>query len=170
MNKSELRRTLKQRRLEMSNAEHTVKSREIVERLKAAVDWSGVQTVHFFEPIGELLEADISGLITELEDNYPGISLFAPRQIKGQWEMISLKAGQAPERFDVIIVPMLGFDPKSLHRIGYGGGYYDKFLAGQPKARKIGVCFEAGKTDRIPSESHDVPVDLIVTEAGTYPS
>jgi 5-formyltetrahydrofolate cyclo-ligase len=62
---------------------------------------------------------------------------------------------------------MLGFDA-SLHRIGYGGGYYDRFLADQPKAKKIGVCYEVSKVGKIPAEPHDVPLDFIVSESHTY--
>jgi 5-formyltetrahydrofolate cyclo-ligase len=69
--------------------------------------------------------------------------------------------------FDVIIVPMLGFDT-SLQRIGWGGGYYDKFLATQPKAKKIGVCYSIGEVERIPAEPHDIPLDMIMTERHTY--
>ncbi len=78
--------------------------------------------------------------------------------------MIGTHGGELPEQFDVIIVPMLGFDPKTMHRIGYGGGFYDKFLATQPHAKKIGVCFDLGKVDHIETEAHDVPLDLIITE------
>jgi 5-formyltetrahydrofolate cyclo-ligase len=71
--------------------------------------------------------------------------------------------------FDVIIVPMLGFDA-SLQRIGWGGGYYDKFLAAQPQAIKIGVCYSIGEVEHIPAEPHDVPLDMIVTERHTHKS
>ena len=65
---------------------------------------------------------------------------------------------------------MLGFNSKALHRIGYGGGYYDKFLATQPQAQKIGVCFEQGKLAQIPAELHDIPLDVIITENHIYRS
>lgn len=168
MTKTELRRQLKQARLGLSDDEHALKSRAIVDRLKKLVDWSVVRTVHYFEPIDGLQEVDISDLVTCLEDNYPKVQLFTPRLIDGAWQMISIKDQAPPAGFDIVLVPMLGFDPPTLHRIGYGGGYYDKFLATQPKARKIGVCFEAGKTNGIPVESHDVPLDTIITEAKTY--
>lgn len=161
--KKELRAQLKNTRLEMTDAERTLASRTIVERLKGAVDWTQIQTVHYFEPLHELMEVDISGLVVWLEDNYPALNLYAPRLIEGEWEMISIKDVPAPEQFDVVIVPMLGFD-SLLNRIGYGGGYYDKFLASQPKARKIGVCFELGKIDAVPTEDHDVAVDAVITE------
>lgn len=170
ISKADLRAELKRVRLGMSDAERTVKSRTIVEKLKGLTDWSKVETVHYFEPIREMMEVDISDFVTWLEDNYSEIQLFTPRKIGGAWEMISIKDQPAPDQFDVVIVPMLGFDPKALHRIGYGGGYYDKFLVNQSKANKVGVCFENGKVDKIPNESFDIPLNLIVTEEKTYSS
>ncbi len=167
LGKAELRQSLKQSRLEMRDAERTTKSRAINERLKKVVDWSGVKTLHYFEPIKQLMEPDISGLITYLEDNCAELKLFTPRLIGGVWQLVAARGGTPPTEFDIIIVPMLGFD-KNLHRIGYGGGYYDKFLATQPQAKKIGVCFEAGKLDYIPSELHDVALDAVITETQTY--
>lgn len=140
----------------------------MVRRLRKLIDWEKVRTVHYFEPIRILLEADISELVTWLEDGYPRIQLFTPRLIEGEWEMISIKDKAPPKDFDLILVPMLGFDSKTLHRIGYGGGYYDKFLATQPKARKIGVCYELGKLKTMPIESHDIPLDMVITEKATY--
>jgi 5-formyltetrahydrofolate cyclo-ligase len=161
--KNELRGRLKQVRLELTDAEHTLKSRAIVENFKKAADWRKMRALHYFEPLRELLEPDISGFITYIEDMYPDIKLFTPRLINKEWELIAARGGEVPEEFDVVVVPMLGFDD-SLNRIGYGGGYYDKFLATQPHARKIGVCFELGRVDHIPTDSHDIPVDMIVTE------
>jgi 5-formyltetrahydrofolate cyclo-ligase len=70
-------------------------------------------------------------------------------------------------KFDIIIVPMLGFD-EQLNRLGYGGGFYDRFLANQLQARKIGVCFDACLVNKVPFEPHDITMDLIVTETKTY--
>lgn len=165
--KQELRAKLKFDRLEMTDAEHTLKSRQIIDRLKDAADWSKVRSVHYFEPLKELLEPDISGFVVWLEDNYPEIHLATSRQIGNQWEIISVSAGAPVEQFDVIIVPMLGFDSR-LHRIGYGGGYYDKFLATQPDAQKIGTCFELGRLDELPAETYDIALNKIVTESDTY--
>jgi 5-formyltetrahydrofolate cyclo-ligase len=165
--KSELRQALRQARLEVTAEYHRHASAAIVKRLEELVDWSAVKTVHYFEPIRELLEVDISSLVTVLEDNYPRLQLFAPRLIGGVWQMVSIKDKPAPTSFDVIIVPMLGFDAY-LNRIGYGGGYYDKFLASQTRAKKIGVCFETGKIVQIPAEPHDIALDMIVTELSVY--
>ena len=156
--------------MELGDAERTLKSREVGARLKGLLDWSKAESVHYFEPLRELMEPDISPFITWLEDEYPKLKLFTPRRIEGKWELVAVRGGQPPAapRFDVVVVPALGFDPRTLHRIGYGGGYYDKFLATQPQAKKIGVCFEAGKLEQSPIEPHDVRLDLVITEAKAY--
>lgn len=69
----------------------------------------------------------------------------------------------AYKNIDLVLVPGIVFD-KEGHRIGYGFGYYDKFLRKVPKAAKIGLAFDFQVLDKIPREMHDVPVDLIVTE------
>ena len=162
-----LRRQLKEARLGISDADRTLMSRKIVEHLKAALDWSQIKTLHYFEPIKQLLEPDISPLIVELEDNYPDLKLFTPRLIGDKWELVAVRGGDQPEQFDVILVPALGFDA-TLNRIGYGGGYYDKFLATQPNAKKIGICYESGRLSKIPTEPHDVILDLLIAETGAY--
>ena len=69
----------------------------------------------------------------------------------------------AYKNIDLVLVPGVAFD-KEGHRIGYGFGYYDKFLKKVPKAVKIGLCYDFQVVDKIPKEEHDVPVDYIVTE------
>jgi 5-formyltetrahydrofolate cyclo-ligase len=165
--KSALRQTLKRARLEMTEADHTRGSRAIVERLKVATDWAEIGNLHFFEPIHELMEVDILDFITHLQDNYPDIKLATSRKFGDTWEFVSLGSDLPPQQFDAVIVPMLGFDT-GLQRIGFGGGYYDKFLATQTKVQKIGVCFEQGRVNTIPAEPHDIALSSIVTENGVY--
>jgi len=166
--KTELRRQLRQTRLGMGDGERVLKSREIIKRLRTLIDWSAVSSLHYFEPIHELLEVDILDFITELEDKYPDTRMCTSRLIGDTWELISVRDTSVPDSFDVIIVPMLGFDSESLHRIGYGGGYYDKFLATQPQSKKIGVCFENGNIVDLPASANDAPLDIIITEKTSY--
>lgn len=72
----------------------------------------------------------------------------------------------AEARIDLVVVPGLAFDRRG-QRIGWGGGYYDRFLAQVP-AVKIGLCYDALVLDCIPGEPHDVPVDLVVAETAIY--
>ncbi|MBI2542481.1 5-formyltetrahydrofolate cyclo-ligase [Candidatus Woesearchaeota archaeon] len=69
----------------------------------------------------------------------------------------------AYKNIGLVLVPGIVFD-KTGHRIGYGFGYYDRFLAKVPKAIKIGLAFDFQLVDKIARETHDVPVDFIVTE------
>jgi 5-formyltetrahydrofolate cyclo-ligase len=69
-----------------------------------------------------------------------------------------------PASIDVVIVPGCAFDLRK-NRIGYGAGYYDRFFFGiHGSVMKIGVCFDSQIKDNIPSEEHDVPLDILVTE------
>ena len=68
-----------------------------------------------------------------------------------------------PKNIQIVIVPAIAFD-KNGHRIGYGLGYYDKFLAKVPKALKIGLAFDFQVEEKLPTEGHDAPVDMIITD------
>ena len=72
---------------------------------------------------------------------------------------------------DLLFVPCVGFDAQG-YRLGYGGGYYDRTLASWPGKKKpitIGVACEACRIDALQREAHDIPLDMIVTEAACYP-
>jgi 5-formyltetrahydrofolate cyclo-ligase len=63
---------------------------------------------------------------------------------------------------DAALVPGIAFDVAG-HRIGYGGGYYDRFLASF-SGKKVALAYELQVYESIPSEPHDLPVDVIATE------
>ena len=65
-------------------------------------------------------------------------------------------------KYDLVIVAGLAFDPEG-YRVGYGGGYYDTFLATQQFARKIGVLYPFQLVEKVPREAHDIPVDVLLT-------
>ena len=65
---------------------------------------------------------------------------------------------------DAAVIPGSVFD---IHggRLGYGGGYYDRFLINDaPRARRIGFAFELQLVDKVPLEPHDQPLDILITE------
>ncbi|HEY8595526.1 MAG TPA: 5-formyltetrahydrofolate cyclo-ligase [Devosiaceae bacterium] len=67
---------------------------------------------------------------------------------------------------DLVVMPLLGFD-RAGTRLGYGGGYYDRTLARLKKRPLlVGYAFAAQQLGHIPREPHDIPLDLVVTEAG----
>ncbi len=67
---------------------------------------------------------------------------------------------------DLLIMPLLGFDEAGT-RLGYGGGYYDRTLAGWPhRPVLLGFGFSGQRVSAIPREAHDIALDAVVTEAG----
>jgi 5-formyltetrahydrofolate cyclo-ligase len=66
---------------------------------------------------------------------------------------------------DTIILPMLGFD-RTGGRIGYGAGYYDRFLSKNPDLVKIGVAFACQEFPGLPVDENDIRMDYIITEEG----
>ena len=66
------------------------------------------------------------------------------------------------EKIDCVLVPTIGIS-KSGDRLGYGRGYYDKFLS-STNAVKISLTYSKQIVKSIPSESHDIKIDLIITE------
>jgi 5-formyltetrahydrofolate cyclo-ligase len=69
------------------------------------------------------------------------------------------------ENVDTIILPMLGFD-RTGGRMGYGAGYYDRFLAKNQNVRKIGIAFACQEYDNLPVDENDIPMDYSITEEG----
>jgi 5-formyltetrahydrofolate cyclo-ligase len=69
---------------------------------------------------------------------------------------------------DVVLVPCVGFTASGF-RLGYGGGYFDRWVAQHPDVTAIGVAWAIGEIDEtmFKQEAHDVPLTLIVTELGT---
>jgi 5-formyltetrahydrofolate cyclo-ligase len=69
---------------------------------------------------------------------------------------------------DLILVPFLAFDA-ACHRLGYGGGYYDRTLAAHPAIPAIGAGYAALRVDKLPTDPHDIPLTAIFTEHGRAP-
>jgi 5-formyltetrahydrofolate cyclo-ligase len=101
---------------------------------------------------------------SELEPNNIGIPEPVPARSRG----IKL------EEVDLIIIPGIGFDPSG-NRLGYGAGYYDRLLAYKKKnpvgirghIPSVALAFEEQIVERIPAESHDIKVDIIITDTRT---
>lgn len=68
-----------------------------------------------------------------------------------------------PYEIEFVIVPIVAFD-KENNRIGYGGGYYDRFLKECINAKKCGVAYSFQETDIILSRAYDIKMDIVVTE------
>ena len=69
------------------------------------------------------------------------------------------------EDVKAVVIPMLAFDRQG-NRLGYGEGYYDRFLCAHPKILRIGLAFSCQEFASIPSDENDIRMNLIVTENG----
>lgn len=187
--KSALRATLLAER--EAQSEHASRARTdaaLAERLRAVLEERAVRCIGFYWPVAG--EFDARAVLTEWlaskdatdarEAALPVVVQPHAPMVFHAWRADSpMKSGRyripVPEEErvvvpDLLLVPCVGFDADRF-RLGYGGGYFDRTLAAWPAARKpatIGIAYEAGRLDALPRESHDMPLDAIVTEAALY--
>ena len=67
----------------------------------------------------------------------------------------------ADDETALVLMPGLAFDPQG-HRIGYGGGFYDKFLSKEPNHPTLALCYEFQMLPELKTEEHDIPVDTVL--------
>ncbi len=90
--------------------------------------------------------------------------------LQGVMKLSEPDATSAGVEPDILLVPLLAFD-RALHRLGYGGGYYDRTLAAlrlRKKITAIGVAFACQEVASVPAGAEDARLDKIVTETGTF--
>lgn len=105
--------------------------------------------------VRELLAYEIKDLDNDVQEGTCGILEPCPEKL----QMVD------NTEIDLVIVPGVAFDIHK-HRMGYGAGYYDRFLKKlQPVCVKMGIAFEIQIEDRIPVEAHDISMDIIITES-----
>lgn len=68
-----------------------------------------------------------------------------------------------PDEQALFVIPGVGFD-KSGNRVGYGAGYYDKYLSRRKPFHLLGICFEIQLVDILPAEEKDIRMDSVLTE------
>lgn len=179
MQKSELRSSFLKKRSEFPRSLVEPESLKIANRCLGLPIWDGV-FYHLFLSIPEKKEVDTSFLLTILQGKDKNIVL--PR-VSGKHELTHILLTDStplkksalgipepvsglqvdPTQLDVVFVPLLCFDLQG-HRIGYGGGYYDRFLAScRSDVKKIGLSF-FGPVPAIEGvEETDVRLDGCVT-------
>lgn len=154
--KQQLRSDLLARRYQLSQTYVQSASFAIIRKLIDVVKWRDGLAVHVYQPMLEKNEVDTRPLLKYLRSVQQNVALYVASQDDRQPPGI---------QFDVVIVPMLGFD-RARNRLGYGMGYYDKFLAQQKAAVSYGLCFAACEIGQgVPREPHDMRPDYIITEA-----
>lgn len=159
MDKIELRKQFLEFRGSLSRAEITRRSRQVASHFFSYFELSNIRCIHIFLTIKDRGEVDTSLLIDRIWRSYPHITTVVPRinrkkkkmecavydpmsrlipNFWGIFEPLNTRV-IADNAIDAVIVPLVAFD-KHGNRVGYGGGYYDKFLAlCREDCPKIGV-------------------------------
>ncbi|WP_340077090.1 5-formyltetrahydrofolate cyclo-ligase [Leptobacterium sp. I13] len=185
MNKTELRKKYKLLRNSLSNSEIETSSLQIANRLLSIPIWEKTY-YHLFLSIIELKEVDTSFILHILQGKDKEVvvskSFFGDTSMKHflltENTRIKKNNFHIPEpiegievpvaKIDVVFVPLLAFDRKG-HRIGYGKGFYDRFLnACRPETLKIGLSFFEAEDKITGSGLHDVALNYCVTPNKVY--
>ncbi|MFM7404299.1 MAG: 5-formyltetrahydrofolate cyclo-ligase [Erythrobacter sp.] len=85
----------------------------------------------------------------------------------GPFGMLQPDAGAEALVPDALFVPLVGFTP-ALARLGQGGGHYDRWLAEHPPILAVGLAWDAQACEALPTEAHDMPLDMVVTPTRIY--
>lgn len=86
--------------------------------------------------------------------------------VRGVWNIPVPAEDAGSVTPDVVIAPVIGFDP-GCYRLGYGGGFFDRTLASLPvRPRVLGVGYSAAAIETIRPLPHDIPMDAVITENG----
>ncbi|MCD7799691.1 MAG: 5-formyltetrahydrofolate cyclo-ligase [Ruminococcus sp.] len=160
----------------------TVLDRQILKNLVDHVNFKQYKAVLCYVSFG--IEVDTLRLIEHLVND--GISVYAPKcyrcnnsmrffaidgvdsliygEYKGILEPIEDESTELTDFSNCLcIVPALSFDVLG-YRLGWGGGYYDRFLCANKNIFKVGLVYNTCISDTLPKDIHDVSVDLVVSE------
>jgi 5-formyltetrahydrofolate cyclo-ligase len=179
MLKAEIRKQALQDRLLLSDTEYEELSKALLKQFKS-LNFSEIKTLHIFLPITEKKEPNTFLLIEWLSKNHPGIKIIVPKADFGTALMTNheyIGAGDLKKNLynilepqkgalhkgdvDLVIIPLLAFD-KQGYRVGYGKGFYDRFLQ-DVNAQKIGLSLYPAieKIDDV--NEHDIRLDFCIT-------
>lgn len=181
MTKSILRKQILDARKNLSAREFAFFCAAIFEEFKK-LDLTGVKTLHLFLPILEKKEVNTWPILHWLQENYPAITLVVPRLVAGspvlehpallpssilvtnKWGIPEPVTGKLidPGKIDLCLVPLLAAD-RSGHRIGYGGGFYDRFLAAcSPEMQTVGLSLFEPLDEPIEVDEFDMALNSCI--------
>ncbi len=176
--KEALRNEARRRRTLLSPAEIAEKSLRICTRLLPLLRGCGPVMVFASKPqevdthrlIGTLISDGVRVVVPIIEQETRTLRLsYLPDPsvlVTSTFSVPEPIGNELPARKEdlaIAIIPMLAFDRRG-NRLGYGAGYYDRFLRSAPSLVAIGVAFSCLEMPAIPGDGHDVRMDMVVTE------
>ena len=186
--KQELRNYWLEKRSNLTEPQKNIFSHQIKDLFTAKFVLHSIECIHVFLPVVEKCEVRTWSLIQYLLEKYPQIKVCAPiisdiknrkmdsillerntSYTKNKWGIDEPTTGATvkPDAIDIVLIPLIVFDYQG-HRLGYGGGFYDRYLANCTKAKKIGLSF-FDSIDKIPEiNTYDIKMDFCVTPKTVY--
>lgn len=175
MDKKELRRTIRDRKRAMTEEEITQRSARLGALFAQSDAYKAANTIYGYLPYNQEVRT-VPMLEQALRD---GKRVAVPKVYGEEMKFLYLDdltqvakgyAGipepiadepVADDKTALVLMPGLAFDPEG-HRIGYGGGFYDKFLAAEPDHPTLALCYEFQMLPKLDTEEHDIPVDTVL--------
>lgn len=175
MDKTELRREIRARKRAMTEAEIEERSAKLAQLFFASEAYQNAKTIYGYLPYNQEVRT-VPMLERALKD---GKKVAVPKVYGEEMKFLYLDdlnavakgyAGipepiadepVAQDETALVLMPGLAFDPQG-HRIGYGGGFYDKFLAAEPNHPTLALCYEFQMLPKLDVEDHDIPVDTVL--------
>ncbi len=183
MIKSELRKIYLAKRKNLSPIERNQKSEQISNNFFQAFDLSKIRFLHCFVPIEKFNEVDTNLIFQRIWREFLRLKTIAPRVnfqtheienvkftrntalVKNAWQISEPTENELVEskEIDLVLAPLLCFDERGF-RVGYGKGFYDKFLKNCRKdCLKIGLSFFASVEEITDAQDFDVRLDFCIT-------
>ena len=135
--------------------ERAARSEVICRRIVDSQAWRDAERVLLFSPIRS--EPDIAPVGSAATDAGKRITIM-PTALRAASQL------ELPYEPDLVLVPGLAFT-RAGHRLGRGGGFYDRLLTGRADgAFKLGICFASQLLDSIPTEAHDAVLDAVISD------
>jgi 5-formyltetrahydrofolate cyclo-ligase len=181
-NKNKLRKKFREIRSSISEEEAEEKSRIIIETLFSLDEFRNARNVLFY--VDTRNEVKTRNAITRaldmrkrvavpkvLDHGMIAVVICSLSELRpgrfGIYEPLHCVEMQA-KQIELVVVPGVAFDKRGF-RLGYGGGYYDRFLPCLcAKTVKAALAYEIQLTDKIPADEQDIKVDIIITEKAVY--
>lgn len=175
MDKTELRRTIRAQKRAMTEEEIEQRSARLGELFAASEAYKNANTIYGYLPYNQEVRT-VPMLERAMRD---GKRVAVPKCYGDEMKFLFLDdlskvekgyAGipepiadepVADDETALVLMPGLAFDPQG-HRIGYGGGFYDKFLAAEPNHPTLALCYEFQMLPELETEAHDIPVDYVL--------
>lgn len=175
MNKQELRRAIRERKRAMTEEEIVERSNALAEKFYNSPAYQAASTIYGYLPYNQevrtvpmlqraLDEGKRVAVPKVYGEDMRFIYLDDLTQVSKGYAGIPEPIADAPVAEDqraLVLMPGLAFDPQG-HRIGYGGGFYDRFLAQEPHHPTLALCYEFQMQAHLDTEEFDIPVDTVL--------